>query len=156
MAIGVRGYRTVHRHRTSTLNLEHGTDSTRHVQPTATRSRHASSTRWTLHVRTLAENPDWCSDVPASPSPPNFDYQRGEWAAGRYMCMHKRPDLSCGELCLDAEERWRQKKAGLLDRASTFPSPTDKPQGPFPGPGGAKGYILPMQPAPKVPTPNPG
>jgi hypothetical protein len=98
------------------------------------------------------ENPDWCSHVPASPSPPNFDYQRGEWAAARYMCMHKRPDRSCGELCQNAEDRWRQQKAGLLDRPSTFPSPTDKLQGPFPLQGGAKGYILPMQPAPKVPT----
>jgi hypothetical protein len=102
------------------------------------------------------ENPDWCSDVPASPSPPNFDFQRGEWAAVRYTCMHKRLDRSCGELCQDAEERWSQKKARLLDRPSTFPSPTDKPQGPFTLPGGAKGYILPMQPAPKVPTPHAG
>jgi hypothetical protein len=101
-------------------------------------------------------NPDWCSDVPASPSPPNFDQQRGEWAAVRYMCMHKRSDRTCGELCQNAEERWRQQKAGLLDRPSTFPSPTDKPQGPFTLPGGAKRYILPMQPAPKVPTPHAG
>jgi hypothetical protein len=102
------------------------------------------------------ENPDWCSDVPASPSPPNFDFQPGEWAAVRYTCMHKRLDPACSEFCQNARDRWRQKKAALLDRPSTFPSPTDKPQGPFLLPGGAKGYILPMQPAPKVPTPNPG
>jgi hypothetical protein len=102
------------------------------------------------------ENPDWCSDVPASPSPPNFDFQRGEWAAARYACMHKRLDRTCGEICQGAEERWRQKKAGVLDRPSTFPSPTDKLQGPFTLPGGGKGYILPMQPAPGVATPKPG
>jgi hypothetical protein len=54
MAIGVRGWGTVHRHRTLTLKPENGLDSTRHVQPTAARSRHA----WTLHVGTLAKRPN--------------------------------------------------------------------------------------------------
>jgi hypothetical protein len=93
-------------------------------------------------------NPNWCSDVPASPPPPNFDYRPGEWAYVRKMCMAKMSDLSCTGFCRNAEDRWRQQKAGLLNQPNALPSPTDKLQGPFPLPGGASGYILPAQPAP--------
>jgi hypothetical protein len=34
--------------------------------------------------------PNWCSDVPASPPPPNFELTPGAWAATRKMCMNWR------------------------------------------------------------------
>jgi hypothetical protein len=102
-------------------------------------------------------NPNWCSDVPASPPPPYFDHHPGEWAETRQLCMSARKgDTGCAYACGDARERWSQQKAGRLDQPSIFPSPTDKPQGPFPLPGGASGYILPVQPAPANPNWCPG
>ncbi len=99
-------------------------------------------------------NPNWCSDVPASPPPPNFEHHRGDWTAIRQRCMNVgRRERGCALICADAEERWSQQKAGLLNRPDTFPPTTDKPQGPFPLPGGASGYILPAQPAPTGPIP---
>jgi len=98
------------------------------------------------HVAPL--NPNWCSNVPASPPPPNLEHRPGDWAVLRKRCMNNRPDELCSILCRNAEERWKQQKAGLLNQPSTFPTPTDKPQGPFPLPGGGSGYILPVQPAP--------
>jgi len=32
-------------------------------------------------------NPNWCSDVPASPPPPNFEHHPGEWTEVRQLCM---------------------------------------------------------------------
>ena len=97
-------------------------------------------------------NPNWCSEVPASPPPPNLEHHPGDWAALRERCMSTGPDRSglCSELCQDAKDRWKQQKAGLLSQPSTFPSPTDQPLGPFPLPGGGSGYILPAQPAPRA------
>ena len=94
-------------------------------------------------------NPNWCSDVPASPPPPNFEHHSGEWTEARQLCMRARKtDLGCANACGDAKESWSQQKAGLLNHPNAVPSPTDKLQGPFPLPGGASGYILPAQPAP--------
>ena len=95
-------------------------------------------------------NPNWCADVPASPPPPKFDAGHpGNWAATRKMCMNaKRGEMGCGDICRFAEDLWRMQKSGRLNQPDTFPSPTDKPQGPFPLPGGGSGFILPEQPAP--------
>jgi hypothetical protein len=102
------------------------------------------------------QNPNWCSDVPASPPPPNFEIRPGDWAAFRKMCMNdKSGGMGCGYICSGATERWhlwKLQQSGQL-KPDSFPSPTDKPQGPFPLPGGAKGFILPVQPVPSVPTP---
>jgi hypothetical protein len=94
-------------------------------------------------------NPNWCSDVPASPPPPNFEHHPGEWTEARQLCTRARKtDLGCANACGDAKERWSQQKAGLLNHPNAVPSPTDKLQGAFPLPRGASGYILPAQPAP--------
>jgi len=81
--------------------------------------------------------PNWCSDVPESPPPPNFDTGHpGHWAAVRNMCMNaKTPEMGCGNICRFAEDLWRMQKSGRLNQPDTLPSPTDKPQGPFPQPG---------------------
>lgn len=96
-------------------------------------------------------NPSWCADVPASPPPPNFELKPGNWAATRKMCMNaKAGEMGCGYICGNARERWhlwKLQQSGQL-KPNAFPPPTDKPQGPFPVPGGGSGFILPMQPAP--------
>ena len=63
-------------------------------------------------------------------------------------------DRSCASICINAIDRWNLQKAGRFDQPDSFPTPTDQPQGPFPLPGGANGYILPVQPppAPSGPT----
>jgi hypothetical protein len=94
------------------------------------------------------QNPNWCSDVPASPPPPNLEHHPGDWAVLRKRCMNNSSDLLCAPLCQDAKDRWKQQKEGLLNQPSTFTTPTDQPQGPFPLSGGGSGYILPAQPAP--------
>jgi hypothetical protein len=100
-------------------------------------------------------NPNWCSDVPASPPPPYFEHSPGAWAAARKMCMNvEKNDMGCIYICGNAEDRWRLQKSGRLDQPNTFPTPTDELQGPFPLPGGASGYIQPLQPAPSVQTPD--
>src|SRR5260370_23309066 len=93
-------------------------------------------------------NPNWCSDVPASPPPPYFEHHPGAWAEARQMCMNLSFDMGCVYICGDAQDRWRLKKSGRLNQPNTFPSPTDQPPGPFPLPDGSSGYILPAQPAP--------
>ena len=94
-------------------------------------------------------NPNWCSQVPASPPPPYFEHHPGAWAAERQMCMNlDKNDRACASICINAIDRWNLQKAGRFNQPDTFPSPTDQPQGPFPLPGGANGYILPVQPAP--------
>jgi hypothetical protein len=55
-------------------------------------------------------------------------------------------------MCAGAREMWRLSKEGKLDQPYTFPRATNKMQGPFPLPGGAKGYILPLPPTPKAPA----
>jgi hypothetical protein len=102
-------------------------------------------------------NPNWCADVPASPPPPNFEHSPGAWAATRTMCMNaKGGEMGCGYICGNARERWhlwKLQRSGQL-KPNALPSPTDKPQGPFPVPGGGSGFILPAQPVPSVATPN--
>jgi hypothetical protein len=99
-------------------------------------------------------NPGWCADVPASPPPPNFDKDHpGKWAAVRKMCTNamkagSHDNKGCGYICGFARDLWRLQKSGQLNQPSTFPTPSDKPQGPFPLPGGGSGFILPAQPAP--------
>lgn len=96
-------------------------------------------------------NPSWCADVPASPPPPNFELKPGNWAATRKMCTNaKAGEMGCGYICGNARERWhlwKLQQSGQL-KPNAFPPPTDKPQGPFPLPGGGSGFILPVQPAP--------
>ena len=98
-------------------------------------------------------SPQWCTDAPASPPPPGFEHRPGGWANVRKMCAAHR-GRGCMWLCELALELWSMKKAGRLNQPDTFPPATDKPQGPFPLPGGAKGYILPIQPAPSIPKPD--
>src|ERR1700685_232517 len=87
--------------------------------------------------------PQWCTDAPASPPPPGFEHRPGDWANVRKMCA-AHGDRGCMWLCELALELWSMKKAGRLNQPNTFPPATDKPQGPFPLPGGAKGDILPI------------
>jgi hypothetical protein len=97
-------------------------------------------------------NPKWCSDVPASPAPPKFNQYYGNWAVTRKRCTSAHRDVRfCGELCQAAQNLWNLKKEGLIDKLDTFPSSTDKLQGPFPLPGSGNGYILPAPPAPGAP-----
>jgi hypothetical protein len=106
------------------------------------------------NISATPENPNWCSDVPASPPPPNFETKPGDWAATRKMCMSAGAGMACSSLCSGARERWnlrRLQQSGQL-KPDLFPAPTDKPQGPFPLPGGGSGFILPKQPAPSGPT----
>jgi hypothetical protein len=93
-------------------------------------------------------NANWCADAPASPPPPGFELRPGDWPNVRKMCAAHMHDRGCVGLCAFAEELWRRKKAGQPNQPSTAPSPSDQPQGPFPLPGGASGYILPVPPSP--------
>lgn len=96
-------------------------------------------------------NPKWCSDVPASPAPPNFNRYYGNWAVARKRCTSAHADFDCIDSCIAARDLWNRKRLGILDKPDTFPSSTDKLQGPFPLPGGGNGYILPAPLAPGVP-----
>lgn len=93
-------------------------------------------------------NPKWCSEVPVSPAPPMFEPRYGNWAATRKRCLKTKNGFLCGERCLAAKELWNLKKAGLLDKPNTFPTPSDKLQGPFPLPDGGSWYIMPTHPTP--------
>ena len=100
-------------------------------------------------------NPNWCSDVPASPPPPHYENIPGEWAARRKMCLNATGHLAwktCGDICLRARELWQRAKEGTLDQPSTFPPATDKLQTPLPVPGGGSGYPLPPTPAAATPV----
>jgi hypothetical protein len=93
-------------------------------------------------------DPNWCSEVPASPAPPHFDGHYGTWAAARKQCTSTSRDIYfCGDLCMAAKDLWNMEKVGVFDRADSFPSATAKQQGPFALPGGANGYILPAAPS---------
>jgi hypothetical protein len=92
-------------------------------------------------------NPNWCSDVPASPPPPHFENKPGDWAYIRSQCMKKSGfDVSCFDDCLAAKERWARAKAGTLNLPEAPKDSTTVPQGPFPLPGGGSGYIAPLPP----------
>jgi hypothetical protein len=99
-------------------------------------------------------NPNWCSDVPASPPPPHFENNPGDWAYVRSQCMKKSGfDVSCFNDCLAARERWARAKAGTLNVPEAPKDSTTAPQGPFPLPGGGSGYIAPLPPGSGDPTP---
>ena len=94
-------------------------------------------------------NPNWCSQAPSSPPPPQFEHKPGQWAAVRQICMNvRKADKGCADLCQTAEDLWNLQKSGRLNQPNTWPSHTDKPLRPFPLPGGASGYVVPAQPAP--------
>lgn len=65
-------------------------------------------------------NPNWCSEVPASPAPPHFDCHYGTWAAARKKCTSAtREGYVCGELCMAAKDLWNMQKAGVFNRTDT-------------------------------------
>jgi hypothetical protein len=101
-------------------------------------------------------NPNWCSDVPASPAPPHFENAPGEWTAVRNMCMNAvgvtSATSTCMYACRAAREMWQRAKTGGLNQPLTFPPSTDKPQGPFLEPDGGKIYVLPLPPTPAAST----
>jgi len=104
-------------------------------------------------------NPNWCSDVPASPAPPSYDARNrpGAWAAIRRRCINEvGVDSTCMYECQGARELWQRATTGGLNQPLTLPPATNQLQGPLPLQGGAKGYILPAQPvpAPGGPTSN--
>jgi len=75
-------------------------------------------------------NPNWCSDVPASPAPPHFELHPGVWAAIRNACINTAPgDRVCSGQCSAAEELWRRAKAGQLgaQQQQTYPYSSDQP-----------------------------
>ena len=91
----------------------------------------------------------WCPEVPASPVPPHFEPQYGNWAATRKRCQNSLVgDRGCGELCMAAENLWSMQKGGAFDKPNRVPPPTDKLQGPLHLPGGGNEYILPKRTAP--------
>jgi hypothetical protein len=65
-------------------------------------------------------NPNWCSDVPASPPPPHFENKNnpGEWAAIRNTCLNRFDD-TCRDMCMAAREMWDRAKKGEFNRPST-------------------------------------
>lgn len=101
-------------------------------------------------------NPNWCSDVPASPAPPKFENNPGDWAYTRSQCIKKpAADAGCWYACQGARELWGRVKAGTLNLPQDHPSSTTVPQGPFPLPGGGSGYIAPLPPSSGDATPTP-
>jgi hypothetical protein len=96
-------------------------------------------------------NPNWCPGVPASPPPPHYQAENrpNDWADTSKRCMNVvGVDVICTDACQAARELWQRSKEGTLNQPFTLPAPTDQLQGPFPLPGGAKGYILPVPPTP--------
>ena len=99
-------------------------------------------------------NPNWCSDVPASPAPPHYENNPGDWAHTRSQCMKESGfDIGCIDDCLAARERWAAAKAGTPKAQETPKDSTTVPQGPFPLPGGGSGYIAPLPPSSEESTP---
>lgn len=96
-------------------------------------------------------NPDWCSDVPASPPPPHYEAENrpGAWADIRRRCINEvGVDSTCMYACQGARELWQRAKDGGLNHPLTFPLSTDKLQGPFLQPDGGRIYIVPVPPTP--------
>jgi hypothetical protein len=63
-------------------------------------------------------NPNWCSDVPASPAPPH--YKADQWAYIRNQCM-KKPglDIVCFDTCVAAKGLWQGAKAATPNATGT-------------------------------------
>lgn len=100
----------------------------------------------------IPANPNWCGDVPASPPPPKFSAK--DWAAERQRCVNEAnvvTDTTCVYICQGAREMWARAKAGTLSLPQDRPDSTTVPQGPFPLPGGGRGYIAPLPPSSGVP-----
>lgn len=57
-------------------------------------------------------NPNWCSDVPASPPPPS-KFTAAQWTSIRQRCTAStaRDDI-CRDVCEAARELWQRAKAG--------------------------------------------
>jgi len=122
-------------------------------------------------------NPNWCADVPASPAPP-AKWGAAEWARIREECTNGMNSFeNCLDACQSAEEIWQRWKEGDFNHppTSNWPPPTPNPtkhlqvplpglgsiegysglvpppggiEGPFPLPGGGKGIIMHIPPAP--------
>jgi hypothetical protein len=121
-------------------------------------------------------NPNWCSRVPASWTPPKFG--DAEWAEIRQSCVNGTNSYAnCLSACLAARDLWERWKEGDFNHppTSNWPPPTPNPtkhfqvplpgggsiegysglvpppggiEGPFPLPGGGKGIIMHIPPAP--------
>jgi hypothetical protein len=80
-------------------------------------------------------NPNWCSDVPASPPPPRFETYPGTWAEVRNQCTNAVPaNMECIGICEGARELWAAYNSPAP--VATPWNSTGSPQGPFPLPGG--------------------
>jgi hypothetical protein len=98
-----------------------------------------------------ASNPNWCPGVPLSPPPPHFENFPGDWASANKQCStdrsklspreHHEVDVECRQVCGSARGSWATSKN---PPSTTHYLSTDKPQGPFPLPGGGAGYVLPL------------
>lgn len=102
-------------------------------------------------------NLSWCPGVPATPPPPKFS--AAEWADISKDCSDKRAwpreptkrflkGKECASLCRGAQEMWQRWKEGDFNQTPSWPTSTDRPQGPIPLQGGGKGYVLPLPPTP--------
>ncbi len=58
-------------------------------------------------------NPNWCSDVPASPNPPKMD----NWPRLRESCINGiGRTIDCVDDCVAARELWKAKRDGRLSQ----------------------------------------
>ena len=97
-------------------------------------------------------NPNWCADVPAS-TPPLNKISPQEWADIRKRCKNAvDTDWMCMNDCGAARELWQRAKEGTPKEPFTLPPATNKLQGPFLLPGGAKGWVLPVPPGLPIPA----
>ncbi len=114
-----------------------------------------------------AENPNWCSDVPASPPPPGGNFRAAGWASIRQMCTRQLDFTdweTCMHACQGAEELWQRWKEGDFNQPpiSNWPPPTPNPtkhfQVPLPGGGSVEGYsgLVPPPRGIEGPFPLPG
>ncbi len=82
-------------------------------------------------------NPNWCSSVPASPAPPQFEHKPGQWAEVRKMCTNLPGwNKGCEYICQTAKDLWNLKKLGRLGQPSRTFGDAVPPQ-PAPTPPGA-------------------
>ena len=85
------------------------------VQSVAVVSAHAAIT-----PPATTANPNWCSEVPASPAPPHFDGHYGIWSVVRKRCTSAGRDIyECGGLCMAAKDLWNMQKTGVFNRTDT-------------------------------------
>ncbi len=89
-------------------------------------------------------NPNWCPGVPGGTAPPYGKFTTGEWASIEHRCSNQGYNHTCMDMCGAARELWQRWDAGEREKPLTLPQATNRTQGPFLLPGGAKGYILPL------------